>query len=697
MTSSSLTSALERVTIYREGAVCTRHVDVPAGQPNPLRIGGLPLSLEPTSLRARVVTGPSELRVLEVRPQFDVELAAEVDVPAEQHAFEEASAHVARLERQLARLDRDISELQGLQPAFAEVEPGTPPRAAAVDAVLALGDFAQSALAPRLETRRTVRRQLEDARREKQLRHQRLAEASTALRTERARLSRVAVVTLSATVDAPIVIALEYLVPGARWAPAYTLDLDGRGGASRLSLRAAVVQASGEDWAGVRLALCTGSLGRRADLPRLRALKIGRAQAAPPSSGWRDPPPGLDALFEDFDAARPAPEAPRERPPPPRPAPVPVMAERKAVAKRMREPDRAKSMSLGAPPPPVRASATAPDMARRETLGSASVEESLAMYDKAPDASVPSGEGGGGPPPAIDWTIAAAHLDYGCLVMGAATAPGRGRLAPAEAWATAFAVGVSVQVDVVVAAISRATRQADAVRALPPPRGLGPSRDDGHFDYRYDCAHPVDVPSSGRWVTVPVADCEVQLTPEYVCVPSVEPKVYRTLLVTNRGPQALPPGPVDVLRDGQFLLTTTLPAVPPGGAATHRLGLGVEEAIKVARHTSFKEATGGLLSATTLTHGVSIEVNNRLASAVGLEVRERVPTPGPDEKDVKVEETAVKPAWEVVDGPVDGEVVKGARRWRLTVPPGGQATLSAQYVIRIPAASMLVGGNRRDS
>ena len=53
------------------------------------------------------------------------------------------------------------------------------------------------------------------------------------------------------------------------------------------------------------------------------------------------------------------------------------------------------------------------------------------------------------------------------------------------------------------------------------------------------------------------------------------------------------------------------------------------------------------------------------------------------------------PAWEKVEGPVDGVIVKGARRWRVTVPPGQTLKLSAQFAIRMPADKMLVGGNRR--
>ena len=108
---------------------------------------------------------------------------------------------------------------------------------------------------------------------------------------------------------------VEYHVPGATWSPVYRLRLGGGSGAGSLVLRACVAQRTGEDWTGVRLGLSTADLVRRADLPELRSLRIGRSQAEPGTPSWREPPPGLDELFAGYDAA-----ARRPRPPPcPRP------------------------------------------------------------------------------------------------------------------------------------------------------------------------------------------------------------------------------------------------------------------------------------------------------------------------------------------------------------------------------------------
>lgn len=726
---SALPSTLDAVTVYREGAICRRTAKVSASPDRQVRLGGLPLSLEPASLRARVVSGDN--RVVDVRPQFDVELAEEVDVPAEQRAWEEAGSRVAQLESQRQRLQAEIAELQALRPTFLEHKRGEPPRAAPIDAMLALGDFTEAELSGRLERRRALEQQLTDAKAEQALRQRRMQEASSSKRAERARLSRVAVVTFAAAPGSGLELELEYRVPGARWVPSYALTLERGLGSGALQMRASIAQNTGEDWSQVRLSLSTASSSRRADMPELKSLRIGRRQEAPARSGWREPPPGLDSLFEAYDVAMagfpsvPPPPAqppvsaasfgaiappemkekskkssaaPKMAPIPPPPPPAPMRAPGGAP---MAMP--APSMAAAAPMPQAKGGGALGGMARRRSMATDREEEmddapmaeldmlSESMADEGGSAEEPEPVEAG---PALD----ASFGDYARLAMAPPESRAqRGRLTNASEWDFAFVAGVSVEINVVMAVLARAQSTAFSVQSLSLPAQCNPVTSVSSFDYRYDCAARLDVPSTGKWVLVPVMACAVGLTPEYVCVPSVEPKVYRTLTIANRSTHALLPGPVDVTAGDEFLMTTTLPAIGPGAEQSHRLGLGVEEAIKVARKTQYKETTGGFLGGSTvLPHDVEIEINNRLGAPALIEVRERVPTVDASEKDLKVEEVQSVPPWEKVEGPIDGEIVRGARRWRVTVPPGQTQKLTAQFAVRMPADRMLVGGNRRN-
>ncbi|HET6582824.1 MAG TPA: DUF4139 domain-containing protein, partial [Nannocystaceae bacterium] len=714
----NVTSTLESVVIYREGAICTRTTAVapPAGQR--VRIVGLPLALGAASLRAFVRSGPPSLRVLDVRAAFDVELLEEIDVAEESRLLEVARDAHARLQLRFERLEQEIAELRGLAPRFLEPRRGDPPREAPVAAMLELAELVDGRLAVRLEARRTLARELEDAAREEQLRVRRLAEASSAKTTSRARVTRAAIVTLSDALVQPIALALEYQIAAARWAPSYRLRLDEDGKGGRLAMRAAIAQATGEDWTDVAISLSTAALARRTDLPELRALRIGRSQPEPPRAGWREPPPGLDALFDAYDGARALRQPPRPRdrtrstttatsapprpsaPPPPggvagfgRPSPPPPpaaapMAPLGAIAASAPAPMRASMDQLQTKTASPRAGLTQAGAARSrdamlEQRQDLADDERLASAFAIPTPATPVPD--------------AAALDYDRLTMTGPdpSAGPRGRLVPAPSFALGVFVGVSVQIDVVIALVEQANQRAHALAALPVPPGSIRVASVDEFDYRYDCATPLDVPSTATWVTVPVMDCRVGLRPRFVCVPSVEAKVYRTLEIANDTAHALLPGPVDVGRGEQFLLTTSLPPVPPG-AKTERLGLGVEEALEVARKTTFKETSGGLLGGSTvLPHEVSIEIDNRLAVPADLEVRERIPVVAGDEKDIKIEEQDVRPAWETVDEPLDGVLVPGTRRWRVTIPARDKTTLVAQFAIRIPADRVLVGGNRR--
>lgn len=709
----NVSSRLDAVTVYAKGAVCTRLAKVQGAGVRQVRVGGLPLSMHAGSLRARVVGDAA--RVLDVRPGWDVELGSETDVAAEQKALETAAAEVARLQSELQRVERDIAELTKLKPVFPATKPGDPPRSAPVEALLKAAEFVSTELDKRFAARRALNEQLEDARNELELRRRRLSEASASVRTQRARVTRAAVVTLSEGA-ADVELAVEYFVPGARWAPSYALRLDKGMTAGTLAMRAAVAQDTGEDWSQVRLSLSTAALDRRTALPELKSLRIGRAQPAPQRSGWREPPPGLEELFDDFDKTwgrRPQP------PPPPPPQPAPVTMTRAGVLKKPVRHDTGEIQAVavaagpppGAPPPPPMRAAPAP--------AQQAMRPRMAARAGAPkSAGFLGGFGGGGddegygeeelpldrvasmgalldepaePPPQPELELGGGLLDYGNLYMPPPH-DGRGRLQPQPGDGIAMLAAMHVEVNVVMTTVMAVTQRAARVESLPlPPRAHAPSG--GSFDYRYDCGTRVDVPSKGEWTLVAVANADVGLTPEYACVPSVEPLVYRTLKLHNRSTHALLRGPVDITLGDEFLLTADLPHLAPGEKGA-RLGLGVEEAIKVARKTHFKETTGGLLGGSTvLPHDVEIEVNNRLGFDAPLEVRERVPISLDEE--VKIEEAKVEPAWEKDEGLRDGVSVRGARAWRVTVPAGQKMTLSAQYVVRIPSGKMVVGGNRR--
>ncbi|WP_158709688.1 DUF4139 domain-containing protein, partial [Streptomyces sp. NRRL S-15] len=279
----------------------------------------------------------------------------------------------------------------------------------------------------------------------------------------------------------------------------------------------------------------------------------------------------------------------------------------------------------------------------------------------APPPAAPAAPGGAVPSVSPAATAgppqpSAAELDYACLVLCGPDEQGgrRGRLIPGSPFDP-------------VATEHR--RRAETVAALPLPGHAVRTRESaGSFDHRFDTAARVDIPSDGTWHTVTVGEIAVGLHTEYVCAPAVEQTVYATLVLRNTTDRALLAGPVEVTVDDGYLLTAALPTLAPG--EVRRVGLGPAEGIQVTRRTNLRESASGLRNSTTvLDHRVHVELANRLAGPVSIEVRERVPVTS--EPDVRIEDRAEWTAPEDVPGP--DLHAPGTRMWRVALPAGGTA------------------------
>ncbi|MEE1755248.1 DUF4139 domain-containing protein [Streptomyces sp. SP18CS02] len=706
-------STLDSVVVYAQGALCRRLARGSVPPDGRVRVTGLPRSLDPGSLRARVLGAPG-VRVTEARVEYGAGplenahgdgngngngngngtmgtsdgLRHEVE-----RLREESAAARARRDRQLGL----IEEIRTLHPAPPARRREDPHRRTPVDAWLELADFVDARLTglhTRLAEQEEALRRAEHALLVAEDRLARTSEGAAPSAHVRTTVS--ALLALDGSGDATVELELEYGVPGAVWVPAYRLAHRQGEPTGRLVLRASVAQRTGEDWTGVSVALATADLSRGSDLPRLRSMRIGRRQPDPAPSGWREPPAGLADLFTGYDAAGPRPavatavavgSAPRAAAGGPVSGPVPLASAGGPVPPPPPQGYGGPPVALPAPggpagghpvafgggmPAPAQPVRSRPD-ARPRPGGRAR---------SAPAGLAPSAPGRAAPPPpppaAGPPQPRGAELDYPALVLCGPDEQGgrRGRLFPGSPF------------DPVA---DEYRRRAESVAALPlPGHAVRPRESAGSFDHRFDAAARADIPSDGTWHTVTVGEIPVGLRTEYLCVPSVEQTVYATLVLSNATGQALLAGPVEVTVGDDFLLTAALPTLPPGGEC--RVGLGPAEGIRVARRTHLRESTSGLRGTTTvLDHRVHVELANRLATPVTVEVRERVPVTS--EPDVRIEERSDWTAPE--DGAGAEHHAPGTRVWRVDLPVGGTAALDGGYEIRIPAGKSLVGGNRR--
>lgn len=680
-------STLDSVMVYAQGAVCRRLARGSASADGRVRVTGLPRSLDPGSLRTRVL-GPPGVRVTEARVEVEAEPRGTGTPHELRREFERLSDAYAAAQGHRDRQLKRIEEVRALHPVAPARRREDPYRSTPVDAWLELAAFVDERLTGLHNRLVEAEEALRDVEHELGVAADRLDRATTDAPSAHVETAVCAVLTLEGAGDAEVELELEYGVPGAVWVPAYRLAHRQGDGSGRLVLRASVAQRTGEDWTGVRIALATADLRRRTDLPRLRSIRIGRSQPAPTPPGWREPPAGLADLFSGYDTAGPRPvtagpvavgagfasasaaggsgAAPVPPPPPPPSgyggptAPQGFGAAPEAFGG---------GMPALAPP----AGARPGDRPRTGGRPFAGAPAPMAPAASARSAPPPPPAPEAGPP-----QPSGAELDYAALVLcGPDEQSGRrGRLFPDSPFDP-------------VAAEYR--RRAEAVSTLPlPGQAVRPRESAGSFDHRFDATARADIPSDGIWHTVTVGEIPVGLRTEYLCVPSVEQTVFATLVLSNATDQALLAGPVEVTVDDEFLLTAALPTLAPGGV--RRVGLGPAEGIRVTRRTNLHESTSGLRNNTTvLDHRVHVELANRLARPVTVEVRERVPVTS--EPDVRMEERADWAAPDEGTGP--DRHAPGTRVWRLDLPAGATAAFDGGYEIRIPTGKALAGGNRR--
>ncbi len=296
---------ISEVTVYRNGALVVREG---AGRGD-VEVRGLPLLFSADSLRVRPVRG--EVASLEETVKLET-VPAPLPVPEEERAA---------LLLRISAVDDEIKTCAGLLEVLDGLMPELPdPRAPADGLVdgkhfVDLVDFA----AGRARAVADRRRALEQKRRELDRERRKLDERAGAVPDRTPRVLRGVRFRLDADEDVPF--RLEYFVHAARWVPTYALHL--ATGRARLVTAALVAQATGEDWSGVTVGVCTADLARETTLPVLSSWRIGRAQPAA-LRAFRPLPTDLPQLFSGYDRAPRKLARNRGGPPPPEPTqPVP--------------------------------------------------------------------------------------------------------------------------------------------------------------------------------------------------------------------------------------------------------------------------------------------------------------------------------------------------------------------------------------
>lgn len=673
---------IRQVTVHPDGAMIRRQGEARSVDGHAV-IGGLPLLLDTATLRVEVEGAP----VVDVRLELDPAVPEESDDDARERLQVALEAH-ATLAARRAALEAERETLRTLTPAY--VDEADPPSAETIEAWAGAEDVLEP-WADRIDA------DLRDLRKEEEAMQEHLMACRLAVQqaSDEAWWKRwMPTHALHITVDGdgPLAITLSYRMSGATWSPSYLLVCDDTLVKARFAMRALVVQATGEDWSDVALAVSTAPCRRRVDLPKLPALRLGVRQPPPPPA-WRPLPPGLDALFPDEVATlEPAPE--------PSPVDDTDVFGVEVMAAADTEPDTlimSRPLMEGAsdapmpPPPPAPASAppmpqSMPAPARRAKAKRAPVGGALRSR------SVPQRPSQ--PPDGLD--ADPDHLDYTRLRLAGPEAPRgqRGRLQPLSeaAWLAEAGLPVSARRryrDVVAELRAAMNRARD--RALPPHHVRpGPVRG---ADTVCRAKGEVHLPSDGRFHSVALFEEPIELTTRYVAVPRHDARVYRRVTASLQRSEPLLPGPVEVLVDGALEITTPWQGTASAGALT--LHLGVEDRLEVARNVRYEEASAGMFGGRrTLTTRIEVDVASAMSRDVEVELMERVPVAS-EGVDVSVELVEAAPRAVPWEGGADDPLQEGLHRQRLPLPAGGRGHARLVYAVTLSAKDELVGGDRR--
>ncbi len=669
-----------------------------------------------------------------------------------------AQVEVDRLQDLRNTLELETQILQKLNvPDRPNGEDGKAPPTSPTGARLALANFKDEQQKLRLQEIRELAQKLRQAQENLADLQQKQAIASNANVAKEHELRKTIIAHLhfrdrpSSESLANLQLVVEYYVNGARWTPSYVCRLDSVTNQAAIAVRALICQRTGEDWAGVRLELSTATPTGWCELPELPSLRLGRSQTYSPQKAWRNPPQGSELLFADYDYqkqnARNAIGANFHLPNFKIPQVAPLKNIQKSNLSEKVErlgdlewqaayeeyeleqiryssdqdfvdsessdgsvltsklDDDSSVKTFATVPKFMPASMPVPTSVPRKAVRAAapqSAERSrmMGMQELSAQSQVPISDY------REDTLISAAIFDpreeiknYGLMRLAEpSNLELRGKLNlpnPKTLYLESLQrrqITVNFEIERIIQnALDRATCRETRL----PDGGINVRQTAGAFDFAYLGNGRVDIPADGQFHSVALLQESAEIDLRYIVVPREDTNVFRIAQLRNPLRAPLLAGAADIYVNGEYILSTKIATVPPKGQM--ELALGVEQAIKVARNTSFKEMRSGmsLVAFNELRHHIQIAIANRLGREAKIEVRERIPQPQPDAK-VDVTVTQVTPTWEKYEQQERNAPIKGGYRWQINVAAGSETELNVDYTIKIFVDNELVNGNRRE-
>ncbi len=197
----------------------------------------------------------------------------------------------------------------------------------------------------------------------------------------------------------------------------------------------------------------------------------------------------------------------------------------------------------------------------------------------------------------------------------------------------------------------------------------------------YRLTRPVAVPSDGSPHKATIARIELGTVLDFVVVPKLAEEAHLRATVTNTSSHTLPPGAVSVFQGDEFVGTTAIESLAPGGEV--ELQLGVDDRIEVERELTRRETAKALLTGhrrTAVTYIITVQ--NHLAEPAKVAVVDQFPVSR--HEGVRVRDTEARPD---PKERTDLDVVT----WQLELAPGAKRELTVSFTIESPKDERLAG------
>ncbi len=178
--------------------------------------------------------------------------------------------------------------------------------------------------------------------------------------------------------------------------------------------------------------------------------------------------------------------------------------------------------------------------------------------------------------------------------------------------------------------------------------------------------------SDGRLNVIPVAEFETAVERTLICVPELEPKVFRKTSQINELTHPILAGPVELILEGGVSGWTKVLFIASG--ERFELSFGHDDGLRVYRTISEKSETDLVDQWTRRANEVVLYMSNLEGKEKQVEVVERIPVSELEHVQVKLLEKDCEPGLPELDD-------KGFCRWKVTIPPNDHTILQLSWEV----------------